>query len=53
MIMTILDSLIVIGLITICSAIAWVDVEMRLDKRKKRKEARKQFEESIDISTDE
>ena len=37
MIMTILDSLIVIGLITICGAIAWVDVEMRLDKRTKRK----------------
>jgi len=53
MIGILLDSLIVIGVIGICGAIAWIDVEMRLEKRKERKKARKRFEESIDISQDE
>jgi len=38
MIGLILDTLIVIGLISIFAAIAWVDIEMRLEKRKKAKE---------------
>ena len=38
MIGLILDTLIVIGLISIFAAIAWVDIEMRLEKRKARKE---------------
>ena len=37
-----LDTLIVIGVVGICSAIAWIDVEQRLEKRKKRKQAMKE-----------
>ena len=43
-----LDTLIVIGVVGICSAIAWIDVEPRLEKRKKRKQAMKECQENVD-----
>jgi len=48
MIGLILDTLIVIGLISIFAAIAWVDIEMRLEKRKARKEMYKKNLENVD-----
>ena len=48
MIGLLLDTLIVIGLISIFAAIAWVDIEMRLEKRKARKEMYKKNLENVD-----
>ena len=48
MIGLILDTLIVIGLMSIFAAIAWVDIEMRLEKRKARKEMYKKNLENVD-----
>ena len=48
MIGLILDTLIVIGLISIFAAIAWVDIEMRLEKRKARKGMYKKNLENVD-----
>lgn len=48
MIGLILDTLIVIGLISIFAAIAWVDIEMRLEKRKAKKEMYKKNLENVD-----
>lgn len=54
MIGVLLDYLIIVIIMGICGGIAWTDISMRLEKRKKEiKEARKNFEESIDISQDE
>ena len=48
MIGLLLDTLIVIGVVGICGAIAWIDVEQRLEKRKKRKQVMKECQENVD-----
>lgn len=48
MIGLLLDTLIVIGVIGIGGAIAWIDVEQRLEKRKKRKQAMKECQANVD-----
>ena len=48
MIGLLLDTLIVIGVVGICSAIVWIDVEQRLEKRQKRKQAMKECQENVD-----
>ena len=48
MIGLLLDTLIVIGVVGICGAIAWIDVEQRLEKRQKRKQAMKECQENVD-----
>tara|TARA_A100001388_G_C28445591_1_gene346205 strand:+ start:376 stop:534 length:159 start_codon:yes stop_codon:yes gene_type:complete len=48
MIGLLLDTLIVIGVVGICSAIAWIDVEQRLKKRQERKQAMKECQENVD-----
>ena len=48
MIGLLLDTLIVIGVMGICGAIAWVDIERRLEKRKNIKQMRKKNLENVD-----
>ena len=48
MIGLILDTLIVVGVISISIAIIWVDTERRVEKRKERKKTMKKLQNDMD-----